>query len=62
MNETVWNLMKQRDAALKKSLKTGLLTDSLLYKELRNKVTCALRLLLVFQIVKIGPYVSFAQL
>lgn len=34
--------MKSRDAALKKSLKTGLLNDILLYKSLRNKVTSLL--------------------
>uniref|UniRef100_A0A3B3CCL8 Reverse transcriptase domain-containing protein n=1 Tax=Oryzias melastigma TaxID=30732 RepID=A0A3B3CCL8_ORYME len=43
INETVLKLMKQRDAALKKYLKTGLLTDTLLYKELRNNVTSLLR-------------------
>ncbi len=35
--------MKQRDAALKKSLKSGLATDRLIYNGLRNKVTQQLR-------------------
>lgn len=36
-------LLKQRDAALKKSLKSGLDTDRLIYKGLRNKATSELR-------------------
>ena len=42
-NDTLWNLLKKRDAALKKSLKSGLDTDRLIYKGLRNKVTMQLR-------------------
>ena len=40
-NDTLWNLLKKRDAALKKSLKSSL--DRLIYKGLRNKVTMQLR-------------------
>lgn len=42
-NDTLWHLMKKRDLALKKSLKSGLSTDRLIYKGLRNKVTMQLR-------------------
>ena len=42
-NDALWNLLKKRDAALKKSLKSGLDTDRLIYKGLRNKVTMQLR-------------------
>lgn len=38
-NNALWQLMKKRDTALKKSLKSGLETDHLIYKSLRNKVT-----------------------
>lgn len=39
----LWSLMQLRDAALKKYPKTVLLTNTLRYKELRNKVTSLLR-------------------
>lgn len=42
-NTALWELMKKRDVALKKSLKSGLETDRLIYKSLRNKVTVQLR-------------------
>jgi len=39
LNDNLWKLTRTRDSALKKSHKTGLTTDRLIYKELRNKVT-----------------------
>ena len=42
-NDALWHVMKTRDAALKKSLKSGLETDSLIFKSLRNKVIGQLR-------------------
>lgn len=42
-NNALWQLMKKQDAALKKSLKSGLETDCLIYIRLRNKVTTQLR-------------------
>lgn len=36
-------MMKKRDSALKKALKTGQHVDLLIYKGLRNKVTTSLR-------------------
>ena len=35
----LWELMKKRDASLKKFLKSKLSTDPLILKGLRNKVT-----------------------
>lgn len=43
-NENLWKMMKSRDAALLKALKTRRDTDILLYRGLRNKVICELRL------------------
>jgi len=42
-NEYLWDTMKQRDKALKVSLKTKLTTDYYIYKSLRNKVAMLLR-------------------
>lgn len=42
-NESLWDTMKQRDKALKVSLKSKLTTDYYIYKSLRNKVTMLLR-------------------
>ena len=43
-SENLWQLMKSRDAALKKAIKTKRDTDTLDYKGLRNKVFKELRL------------------
>lgn len=40
---SLWELMKQRDRALKTFLKSKLTTDHYVYKSLRNKVTTQLR-------------------
>lgn len=42
-NINLWELMKKRDASLKKFLKSKLNTDHLIFKSLRNKVTQQLR-------------------
>ena len=42
-NSTLWDLMKKKDASLKKAFKSGLDTDRLTYKGLRNKVIMQLR-------------------
>lgn len=39
----LWDIMKKRDTALKKFLKTRLSTDHLIFKSLRNRVTQQLR-------------------
>lgn len=43
LNDNIWQMMKQRDLALKKATKTKLDTDILIYKGLRNKVVNELR-------------------
>ncbi|KAG7526776.1 hypothetical protein JOB18_045141 [Solea senegalensis] len=43
-SEILWQLMKSKDAALKKAIKTKRDTDILVYKNLRNKVINELRL------------------
>ena len=43
LTETEWSLMKKRDHALKTALKSGLPTDLMVFKGLRNKVVIALR-------------------
>ncbi len=43
-NENLWKLMKTRNAALRKAIKTRRETDMLFYKGLRNKVIQELRL------------------
>lgn len=43
LHDTLWNLKKKRDSALKKFLKSGLSTDRLIFKSLRNKVTMQLQ-------------------
>lgn len=42
-NSNLWQLIKKRDASLKRFLKSGLITDHLIYKSLRNKVIMQLR-------------------
>ena len=42
-NSSLWNLMKQRDLALKVFLKSKLNTDHYIFKSLRNKVVMKLR-------------------
>lgn len=43
INETIWNLMKKRDSALKRANKTCQNVDRMAFKSLRNKVTALLR-------------------
>ncbi len=43
INEQVWMLMKKRDTALKKAIKSGLQQDRLLFNSLRNKVVKTVR-------------------
>ncbi|MGL5882545.1 MAG: hypothetical protein ACRCY0_04810, partial [Synechococcus elongatus] len=41
--DELWQLMKKRDAALKRAIKSKLITDHLIYKSLRNKVISQIR-------------------
>ncbi|XP_034043076.1 uncharacterized protein LOC117525349 [Thalassophryne amazonica] len=43
LTDNVWKLMKQRDAALRKAIKSKVSTDLLIFKGLRNKVIYELR-------------------
>lgn len=43
LNSSLWELMRKRDASLKKLLKSKLSTDQPIFKGLQNKVTQRLR-------------------